>query len=72
MESTGNTQSSMSIDPFLAHIQKMSTFLAEFLGHEYQNVKKITKSWVFAGFQNVCTKIFQNDSSFKKKIFKNF
>ena len=39
------------------------------------NIKMLRKSQraVFlTDFQNVCTKIFQNDSSFKEKIFKNF
>ena len=50
-----------------------STRFVEFL--ENMNIKMLKKSQraeFLPDFQNVCTKIFQNDTSFKKKLSKNF
>ena len=35
-------------------------------------LKKSQRAEFLPDFQNVCTKIFQNDTSFKKKISKKF
>ena len=35
-------------------------------------LKKSLSAKFLPDFQNVCTKIFQNDTSFKKKISRNF
>ena len=35
-------------------------------------LKKSQRAEFLPDFQNVCTKIFQNDTSFRKKISKNF
>ena len=35
-------------------------------------LKKLPRAEFLLDLQNVCTKIFQNDTSFKKKLSKNF
>ena len=45
---------------------------AKIQGMNIKIFKKLLRAEFLPDFQNVCTKIFQKDSSFQKKIFKKF